>query len=156
MLEVSRGGAVCTTIGFVFGGRISFPSLTAEDSSQEGRQSLTLHPLIPTPTTGSASCVAFCPPFPQVNVVVVVDASPSIEEDEWELELKFATDTVEAFAKRGIFENGGTASYVQFAGYATNEGTFNSTESFNAHVDSVYQSGSGTDIVEGTQPPASA
>ncbi|CAM9329857.1 unnamed protein product [Ectocarpus sp. 8 AP-2014] len=84
-----------------------------------------------------------------VNVVVVVDASLSIDEDEWELELKFAIDTVEAFAKRGIFENGGTASYVQFARSATNEGTFNSTESFNAHVPTDYQGSYGTDIVDG-------
>lgn len=86
----------------------------------------------------------------------MVDASLSIDENEWELELKFAIDTVEAFAKRGIFENGGTASYVQFAASATNEGTFNSTESFNAHIPSDYQGRYGTDIVDGTQSPASA
>lgn len=84
----------------------------------------------------------------------MVDASPSIDSVEWELELKFATDTAEAFAKRGIFENGGTVSYVQFTASASNAGTFNSTESFNAHVDNVGRSGGGTGIINGKPPLA--
>lgn len=89
-------------------------------------------------------------PLAQVNVVVVVDGSPSIEDEEWILEQQFAKYTVAAFAGRDLFVNGGTASYVQFSGYTTDEGTFNSTESFNAHVDTVDQFGSGTNIVSGT------
>lgn len=81
-----------------------------------------------------------------------MDGSLSIAEDEFVLEQQFAKDTVEAFAKREIFEKGGTASYVQFSGTTYDEGTFDSSERFNAHVDSVVQTGIGTDIVEGTCP----
>lgn len=88
---------------------------------------------------------------PKANVVLVVDGSPSIAADKFVLEQQFAKDTVEAFARRGIFDKGGTASYVQFSATTFDEGTFNSSESFNAHVDTVVQAGSGTDIVEGTQ-----
>ena len=88
----------------------------------------------------------------KVNVVLVVDGSLSIAADEFVLEQQFAKDTVEAFASRELFEKGGTASYVQFSGTTYDEGTFNSSQSFNAHVDSVVQTGVGTDIVEGTRP----
>eukprot|EP00903_Cladosiphon_okamuranus_P012576 g11773.t1 len=84
-----------------------------------------------------------------VNVVLVVDGSPSVEPDEFLLAQQFAEDTVEAFGRRNIFANGGTASYVQFSGYPTYEGTFDSPESFNAHIDTVIQTGFGTDIVDG-------
>eukprot|EP00752_Nemacystus_decipiens_P006426 g5789.t1 len=84
-----------------------------------------------------------------VNVVLVVDGSPSVEPEEFVLAQEFAKDTVEAFGRRNIFENGGTASYVQFSGSTSYEGTFDSPESFNAHVDTVIQTGSGTDIAEG-------
>lgn len=82
----------------------------------------------------------------------MVDGSPSVEPDEFVLAQQFAKDTVEAFGRRNIFDNGGTASYVQFSGTTYDEGTFDSPESFSAHVDTVVQTGSGTDIVEGKRP----
>lgn len=82
----------------------------------------------------------------------MVDGSPSLEPEEFDLAQQFAKDTVEAFARRNIFDNGGTASYVQFSGTTYDEGTFDSPESFDAHVDAVEQTGLGTDIVEGTRP----
>lgn len=91
---------------------------------------------------------------PKVNVVVVVDGSGSILADDWILQQQFAKDTVEAFARRNIFANGGTASYVQFGDSTYDEGTFDSAETFNAHVDAVnqsyYRSGIGTLIGAGT------
>lgn len=93
----------------------------------------------------------FCP---EVNVVVVVDGSGSIPPDDWILQQQFAKDTVEAFARQDIFDNGGTASYVQFGDTTYDEGTFDSAETFNAHVDAVnqsyYRSGIGTLIGAGT------
>lgn len=82
----------------------------------------------------------------------MVDGSGSIEADDFILENQFAKNTVEAFERRAIFDNGGTASYVQFGSSTSDEGTFDSPESFNAHVDTVIQTGSDTDIVEGTRP----
>eukprot|EP00903_Cladosiphon_okamuranus_P014706 g13628.t1 len=75
-----------------------------------------------------------------VNIVIAVDGSKSIDPDDWILEQQFAKDTVGAFAKRNIFENGGTASYVQFGDSTYDEGTFDSVETFNSHVDAVNQS----------------
>lgn len=82
----------------------------------------------------------------------MVDGSLSITEDEFILEQQSAKDTVAAFARQKIFDNGGTASYLQFSGTTYDEGTFDSPESFNAHVDSVVQTGIGTDIADGTHP----
>ena len=87
---------------------------------------------------------------PKVNVVLVVDSSLSIVESDWILEQQFAKDTVAAFASRNIFDNGGTASYVQFSSSTSDEGTFNSTESFDEHVDSVIQYEWYTNIAGGT------
>ncbi|CAB1109109.1 unnamed protein product [Ectocarpus sp. CCAP 1310/34] len=84
-----------------------------------------------------------------VNVVIVVDGSGSIVSSDWILEQQFAKDTVAAFARRNIFDNGGTASYVQFSTSTYDEGTFTSTESFDEHVDSVIQWGGDTDIADG-------
>eukprot|EP00903_Cladosiphon_okamuranus_P021518 g19782.t1 len=86
-----------------------------------------------------------------VNVAIVVDGSGSIYPEDWEKEQTFAKQAVAAFARRNIFENGGSASYVQFTSLPLDMGTFYSEEDFDAHVDDVVQFGGGTDIVNGIQ-----
>lgn len=86
----------------------------------------------------------------------MVDGSGSIEPDDWEKEQTFAKDAVAAFARRNVFENGGSASYVQFSSFPLDMGTFYSEEMFDAHVDSLNQYGGGTDIVNGKLPYTSA
>ena len=92
----------------------------------------------------------------QVNIAIVVDGSGSIEDQDWIEEQKFAKDAVAAFARRNIFDNGGSASYVQFSSFPLDMGTFYSEEDFDAHVDSLDQYKGGTDIVNGKRPNASA
>ena len=86
----------------------------------------------------------------------MVDGSGSIEDQDWIEEQKFAKDAVAAFARRNIFDNGGSASYVQFSSFPLDMGTFYSEEDFDAHVDSLDQYKGGTDIVNGKRPNASA
>lgn len=82
----------------------------------------------------------------------MVDGSDSIEPEDWEKEQRFAKQAVAAFARRNIFENGGSASYVQFTTFPFYMGTFYSEELFDAHVESVIQFRGGTDIVNGKLP----
>lgn len=82
----------------------------------------------------------------QVNVALVLDGSGSINSTNWVLEKRFAKDVVAAFAERNLFENGGTASYVQFDWSLESSGTFYSLESFNSFVDGDVQGKFGTTI----------
>lgn len=91
--------------------------------------------------------------FFQVNVVVVVDGSGSIpgdsqddENNDWLASKNFAKDTVAAFADENLFVNGGTASFVQFAGSVNPGGTFSSQADFDAFVDAEEQMGTSTSI----------
>lgn len=85
---------------------------------------------------------------------MVLDASSSIKNesgiDEWALEVEFAKDVVAAFAERNLFENGGTASYVQFSNSAMNPATLTSKVDFDTYVDETPRGlSSGTDIADG-------
>ena len=86
----------------------------------------------------------------------MVDGSDSIRDEDWIKEQNFAKDAVAAFARRNIFDNGGSASYVQFSSLPLDMGTFYSEEDFDAHVDSLDQFKGGTDIVNGKRRNASA
>lgn len=94
--------------------------------------------------------------FSKVNIAIVVDGSASIGPDDWIEEQKFAKDAVAAFASLNVFENGGTASYVQFTSLPLDMGTFASEEAFNTHLDSLTQFEGGTDIVNGKETGISA
>lgn len=85
----------------------------------------------------------------QVNIALILDGSGSIDTNEWALETDFAEDVVAAFADRNLFENGGTATYVQFASAVGPSGTFNSTEAFNDFIDAAGKLGGGTNIESG-------
>lgn len=89
----------------------------------------------------------------QVNLAVVLDASGSINNDtgidEWGLEKEFAKNTIAAFASRNLFENGGTASYVQFSDDANFPATFTSEAGFDAYIDATIQVEGDTNIVAG-------
>lgn len=85
----------------------------------------------------------------QVNLALVLDGSGSISSENWELEKDFAKDVVSAFTEKDLFENGGTASYVQFDSYAHSSGSFTSQEEFNDFVDADLQSQGGTEISAG-------
>lgn len=84
---------------------------------------------------------------------MVLDASGSINGrsgvDEWDLENEFAKNTVAAFASRNLFENGGTASYIQFSDEAISSEPFSSKANFDAYVDSSRQVDGDTNIVAG-------
>lgn len=86
-------------------------------------------------------------------MVVVVDGSGSIlgdsqedEDNDWLASKNFAKDTVAAFADENLFVNGGTASFVQFAGSVNPGGTFSSQADFDAFVDAEEQMGTSTAI----------
>lgn len=81
----------------------------------------------------------------------MVDGSGSVSTNDFTQAQQFAKDTVAAFSGRSLFENGGTASYVQFSSAPLDMGTFFSEEDFNAHVDLVTQYNGSTDVVNGTQ-----
>ena len=100
----------------------------------------------------------------QVNLAVILDGSSSINSTEFALEQGFAKDIVAAFAERNLFDNGGTASYVQFSGSLISSETFSTAQDFNDFADADAQAESGTvtsfGIKEGTRllglNPASA
>lgn len=75
----------------------------------------------------------------QVNVAVVVDGSGSIVAADWETEKEFAKKIVDTFDKQGIFENGGSASYVQFSSGLISWNTATSVQDFNHFVDGDIQ-----------------
>lgn len=72
---------------------------------------------------------------------MVLDGSGSIASADWLLEKDFAKNTVAAFANRNLFDNGGTASYVQFSSSVESFGTFPSQSEFDAFVDGDDQAG---------------
>lgn len=84
-----------------------------------------------------------------MNLALVLDGSGSIYSGDWELEKEFAKDAVAAFNKRNLFQNGGTASYVQFSSSVVSSGTFYSVQDFNDFVDADLQYGWGTSIDAG-------
>ena len=100
----------------------------------------------------------------KVNLAVVVDGSRSVSAADFALEQDFAMDAVNAFADRNLFDNGGTASYVQYSTALVSSGMFDSALLFNDFVDADTQSRGGTTtsvgIDEGTRllgiNPASA
>ena len=99
-----------------------------------------------------------------MNLAVVLDGSGSVKSDEFALEQGFAMDAVAAFADRNLFDNGGMASYVQYAMVLASSATFDSAQDFNDFSDAAVQSGQSTvtsvGINEGTRllgiNPASA
>ena len=99
-----------------------------------------------------------------MNLALVLDGSGSVNKAEFKLEQGFAKDTVAAFADRNLFDNGGTASYVQYAKRLASSDTFGSASDFNDFVDADKQAEGGTTtsvgINEGTRllgiNPASA
>eukprot|EP00903_Cladosiphon_okamuranus_P021746 g19994.t2 len=78
-----------------------------------------------------------------VNVAVIIDSSASVDSDEHFLEKEFAKDAVASFSSRNLFDNGGTASFAQFAETATNGGTFDNIADFDDHVDNVSRTAGG-------------
>ena len=90
-----------------------------------------------------------------MNLALVLDGSGSINADDFLLEQAFAIDAVNAFADRNLFDNGGTASYVQYAAVLVSSDTFDSAQSFNDFVNADNQMGGGTNtfvgINEGTR-----
>lgn len=82
-------------------------------------------------------------------MAVVIDGSGSIGAGDFLLALDFAKDTVAAFADKQLFENGGTASFVQFDRSVGSGGPFSSLEDFNSFVDAQDQRGRGTNIPRG-------
>ena len=99
-----------------------------------------------------------------MNLAVVLDGSGSVKSDEFALEQGFAMDAVAAFADRNLFDNGGMASYVQYAMVLASSATFDSAQDFNDFVGADKQVKGGTTtsigIAEGTRllgaNPASA
>lgn len=88
--------------------------------------------------------------FWQVNLAIILDGSFSLHPADIVLEQGFAKEVVAAFAERNLFENGGTASYVEYSilvapgTHLFGAGTFLSAEDFNNFVDFDGQSGGGT------------
>lgn len=86
----------------------------------------------------------------QVNLAIILDGSFSLSPANITLEQGFAKDVVAAFAERNIFENGGTASYVQYSirvapgTHLFGSGTFLSADDFNDFVDFEGQPGGRT------------
>ena len=91
----------------------------------------------------------------QVNLALVLDGSGSISASEFAEEQDFAKDAVNAFANRNLFDNGGTASYVQYSSALVSSDSFGSAQLFNAFVDNDVQASAGTTtsvgIDEGTR-----
>lgn len=88
---------------------------------------------------------------PKVNLALVLDGSTSILSAEWPQEKDFAKDAVVAFADRNLFDNGGSASYVQFSSVVQSYGTFTSLEDYEDFVDEDFQVVGGTNIAAGIQ-----
>lgn len=64
-----------------------------------------------------------------------MDGSGSVNIYERPYAIEFAIDTVSAFAELNLFQNGGTASYVEFATDVTEGHTFTSQDDFDEHVE---------------------
>lgn len=91
---------------------------------------------------GSSFVLCVCFPLCwQVNLALVLDGSSSIDGADFVLEQQFAVDTVTAFATRSLFDNGGMASYVQYASSLVASGMFDSVEGFTDFSDADVQSG---------------
>eukprot|EP00752_Nemacystus_decipiens_P018573 g16652.t1 len=81
-----------------------------------------------------------------VNLAIIVDASGTVDDLELADSIDFAKATVAAFAEQNLFENGGTASYAQFASSAQEGATFTSQLDFDNHVDTLNRISGGTRI----------
>lgn len=84
-------------------------------------------------------------------MAVVIDGSESIGVDNFEVAKEFAKDTVAAFADKNLFENGGTASFVQFSDSAESGGPFFSQEAYDYYVDRQEHINGSTDIASGIE-----
>lgn len=82
-------------------------------------------------------------------MAVVVDGTGSVSDSEWEDEIDFAKGIVAAFDNFTLFNNGGTASYVQLASSVESSGVFASLDDFNDFVDLDEPGFGRSDVVEG-------
>jgi len=90
------------------------------------------------------------PTCPQISLAIVVDGSSGSSPAEFDLQKSFAQSAVASFAERNLFENGGTASYVQAGDTVASDGTFASQEAFDAFVaDDEFSEGSAFNANEG-------
>ena len=105
----------------------------------------------PRPKTNTNVCILPYGTYHQVNLAVVIDGSGSIGYEDFELAKEFAKDTVAAFADKNLFENNGTASFVQFSDSADSGGPFFSQEDFDSYVDLQQQLNSSTIIPAGIE-----
>ena len=80
------------------------------------------------------------------NSITTTSPSDNFTRSEWTKEKEFAKSLVAAFADRNLFENGGTASYVQFHSVVQSFGSFTSLEEFNDFVDRDEKGIGGTNI----------
>lgn len=74
------------------------------------------------------------------------ESSNSIYWSEWRKEKEFAKSIVIAFSERNLFENGGTASYVQFSSSVISSASFTTLEDFIDFVDEDEHGSGGTNI----------
>ncbi|CAM9889925.1 unnamed protein product, partial [Scytosiphon promiscuus] len=84
-----------------------------------------------------------------VNLAVIIDSSGTVDDTERDQSIEFAKNTVAAFADLNLFENGGTASFAQFASLASEGGTFATQTAFNTFVETTPRIGGGTNIDDG-------
>lgn len=79
----------------------------------------------------------------QVNLAVIDTSSSGFIDSDWLQKKEFVKDIAASFAERNLFDNGGTASYVQFNGTEYTSGTFSSTQRYDAFVDGTLSATTG-------------
>ncbi len=80
----------------------------------------------------------------------MVDGSNGTLPAEFDLQKSFAQGAAALFAEKNLFENGGTASYVQAGDAVVSDGTFTSQEAFDTFVaDDEFSQGSTFNANEG-------
>lgn len=86
-----------------------------------------------------------------MNIALVLDGSSSIDPTHFDIEKEFAKNVTAAFAEMSLFDNGGSASYVQFSWGVddSDTGTFYSQDDFNDFVDANPFIGGATNIYAG-------
>lgn len=84
-----------------------------------------------------------------MNLAIVFDGSASLSPDNFIISKELAKGTVAFFADENLFENGETASFVQFSSTVSYGGPFSSQEDFNTAIDAEIQLSNHTDIVAG-------
>eukprot|EP00903_Cladosiphon_okamuranus_P013604 g12670.t1 len=85
-----------------------------------------------------------------VSLAIVVDGSSGPSPAEFDLQKSFARDAAASFAEKNLFENGGTASYVQADDTVVSDGAFTSLEAFDAFVaGDAFSEGSAFNAKEG-------